>query len=127
MVNNRKEDECSLQDFCKDIPPELTELILVYAIVEVSKDRNWILGDTLKRTVPQDFALFNWTLHLFRQKPLLYVDVYRSPNSLANCWFGLTSKVVLRMLFQSSTIEKIDIHSDAAFLLSAFLKVLNQC
>ncbi|GME79643.1 unnamed protein product [Ambrosiozyma monospora] len=60
---------------CHDLPPELKEHILAYTVVYVSShERDWILGETLKRNIPEDFKLFNWTLHLFRKKPSLKVE-----------------------------------------------------
>ncbi|GME86992.1 unnamed protein product [Ambrosiozyma monospora] len=106
MLNENK-NGVSLQDICNDLPSELNELILAYAIVQVSEERNWRLGDTLKRTVPEDFELFTWALHFFRQKPKLHVEAYHNQHSPpAKCWFGLTSEVVLSMEMTTDTPQK---------------------
>ncbi|GME79393.1 unnamed protein product [Ambrosiozyma monospora] len=103
-------DNTQLYDICKDLPVELKELILAYAVVCVSDERKWKLGDTLKRNAPQDFQLFNWTLHLFR--PALKVDVkavydYRiNETACTMCWFHLLPQVVLSMEMSTQSPQK---------------------
>ncbi|GME76942.1 unnamed protein product [Ambrosiozyma monospora] len=65
-------------DICKNLPPELKELIIAIAVIYISNSSQWALGDTLKRTQRDDFQLFMFILKLFRQKPKLIVDVARN-------------------------------------------------
>ncbi|GME78902.1 unnamed protein product [Ambrosiozyma monospora] len=99
---------------CKDLPPELKELILAYAVVYVSQERKWRLGDTLKRTVPQEFELFIWTLHLFRQRPVLKVESFyryysRNPGRGlpdVKSYFELIPQVILQMDMTTNSAQK---------------------
>ncbi|GME98160.1 unnamed protein product [Ambrosiozyma monospora] len=75
----------------KDLPPELKELILAYAVVYVSEERKWKDGDTLKKSFPQEFEFFKWVLHLFCQSPKLIIEVeatetwHKKPRAFARC------------------------------------------
>ncbi|GME80018.1 unnamed protein product [Ambrosiozyma monospora] len=75
MQNDPTTTDPLFLNICKDLPPELKELILAYAVMYASEERKWKLGDTLKKSNPQDFDLFNWVFHLFRQRSKLIVEV----------------------------------------------------
>ncbi|GMF03500.1 unnamed protein product [Ambrosiozyma monospora] len=97
-----------LQQFlyiCKDLASELRKLIITYAVVHVSEERQGKLGEPLKGINRDDFQLFEWLLHVFNHKPKLIVDI--SNNKNPRCYFRLTSQVTLPVKLSINYVQKI--------------------